>query len=126
MRPHSYLTARRGVIVSVNQIAIGVIAGMAMVGCQDARQPLAPTRSVGPSSSAIVETAARNATVQSLQNAGGPAIDVSGEWELSGEYSAVQRREGWPGTGFQAALGLTASSEAKANLTHGLSSVQAC
>ena len=55
MKLHPYLTAQRGEIMSVSRIAIGVlagIAGIAMVGCQDARQPLAPTRSVGPSSSA--------------------------------------------------------------------------
>jgi hypothetical protein len=101
MRPHPYVTARKGVIVSVNRIAIGVIAGMAMVGCQDARQPLAPTRSVGSSGSAIVETGARNATVQSPQNAGGPAIDVSGEWESSGEYFVYLLEWAAPFFGFE-------------------------
>jgi hypothetical protein len=59
---------------------------MAIVGCQDARQPLAPTPSVGPSSSANAEAAAQNVTVHSPQSVSGPPIDVSGEWEYRGEY----------------------------------------
>ena len=87
--------------MSGSRIAIGVIAGMAMVGCQDVRQPLAPARSLGPSGWATAEAGAQNATVQSPQNVGGPAIDVSGEWELSGEYFVYLLEWAAPFFGFQ-------------------------
>ena len=100
MRSRPCLTARRGDILSLRSIATGVIAGIAMVGCQDVRQPLAPTRSLGPSGSATAELGTQNATVQSPQNVG-PALDVSGEWELSGEYFVYLLEWAAPLFGFQ-------------------------